>query len=330
MLLSRAFVSSVLAIASWCAFDVLATDAVGSDAGVAETCRRHGLDPAAPAELRVAKTPESVIAVLREAGVKRAKNHLLSPEERAQLKFAIESLTPLHRRILKERLRSLNFVDGMTGGGTALTSTVNPHEPVRLCDIAINAAIFRQNVSEWLSAKERRCFETAGSPLRINIEAGTRLGALVYVLLHEATHVVDSALGITPHFGGVGQSLTTTGRPATAFTDGVWNGLTLPVARYRDPLREQLWFYSGTRPIPVDQAPAMYDSLRRTPFVSLYAGRNWLDDLAEFVTVYHLTEVLKQPYRIVVRRGNQEIFAYEPRKSELVRGRIGQLKQFYN
>jgi hypothetical protein len=32
----------------------------------------------------------------------------------------------------------------------------------------------------------------------------------------------------------------------------------------------------------------------------------------------------------VVRRGNQAIFAYEPMKSDLVRGRIGQLKQFYN
>jgi hypothetical protein len=45
--------------------------------------------------------------------------------------------------------------------------------------------------------------------------------------------------------------------------------------------------------------------------------------------VYHLTEVLKQPYRIVVRKGNAEIFAYEPMKSELVRGRIGQMKRFY-
>lgn len=78
-----------------------------------------------------------------------------------------------------------------------------------------------------------------------------------------------------------------------------------------------------------DQAPAVYASLRRTPFVSVYGARNWLDDFAEFVAVYHLTEVLKQPYRVVVRGGHQEVFVYEPMKSDLVRGRIGQIKRFY-
>jgi hypothetical protein len=34
-----------------------------------------------------------------------------------------------------------------------------------------------------------------------------------------------------------------------------------------------------------------------------------------------LTEKLEQPYRIVIRRAEQEIFAYEPMKSPLVRAR---------
>ena len=47
------------------------------------------------------------------------------------------------------------------------------------------------------------------------------------------------------------------------------------------------------------------------------------------MTVYHVTEVLKQPYRLVIRRGDDEVFVYEPMKSDLVRRRSGQMKRFY-
>ena len=63
--------------------------------------------------------------------------------------------------------------------------------------------------------------------------------------------------------------------------------------------------------------------------MSLYGSSNWSDDLAEFVALYHLTEVLKQPYRIVIRRRGEEIFVYEPMKSDIVRGRVGHMKRFY-
>ena len=293
----------------------------------AEAGRRNGLDPATSLESRVRPVPAAVITLLKEPGQKVPTDHPLSVQERGQLQTAIRSLTPLHRRTLKERLRTLSFLDGMPNN--ALTSIVNPNESFRLCDITVNAAILRQNVSDWLTAKERTCFDTAGSPLRVSVEAGTQFDALTYVLLHEATHVVDSAEGITPQLAAIAQAAKTKVRPVTPFIDGVWSDMRLPVAKYRDPLREQLLFYTGTRPVPVDRAQTIYESLEHTPFVSLYGGRNWFDDLAELVSVYQLTEVLKQPFRIVIRRGNDEVFAYEPTKSELVRHRLGQLKHFY-
>jgi hypothetical protein len=45
--------------------------------------------------------------------------------------------------------------------------------------------------------------------------------------------------------------------------------------------------------------------------------------------VYHWTEVLKQPFRIVILEKGKELFVYEPMKSDLVRGRAGQMKRFY-
>jgi hypothetical protein len=111
--------------------------------------------------------------------------------------------------------------------------------------------------------------------------------------------------------------------------DGIWSELSIPAPAYRDSLRARIWSSPKGGNVSADQAPAVYASLRRTPFVSVYGARNWLDDFAEYVAVYHLTTVLKQPYRIVVRGGQQEVFVYEPMKSELVRGRIGQITRFY-
>ena len=58
-------------------------------------------------------------------------------------------------------------------------------------------------------------------------------------------------------------------------------------------------------------------------------SKNWHDDLAEVVTWYHLTEKLKQPYRIEIRKKGQVIFVYEPMRSGLVRSRFDQMKRFY-
>jgi CubicO group peptidase (beta-lactamase class C family) len=293
----------------------------------AEAYRRHGLDPATPLESRVKSAPDSVLKLFRDAGRPAPKAHPLTDAERTKLNFAMQSLPPLHRRILSERLRGVSFLDGMPN--TALTSTVNSNEPFRLFDITVNAAILSQTVSDWLTNKERTCFDTSGSPLRVIVDAGTNVDALLYVLLHEATHIVDASEGLTPPASADGKRWAADSRPVTPFTEGIWTDLSLPSPPFRDPLRSRLRFYSGSGALPVDQAPQVYASLRRTPFVSLYGGRNSLDDLAEYVTVYHLAEVLKQPYRIIVRRDNEEIFTYEPMKSDLVRRRIGQMKHFY-
>jgi hypothetical protein len=290
----------------------------------AEAVRRHGLDPTSPLESRVKDTPEAVLRMFKEAGDTMPTAHALTEAERLKLSAAFAALPPLHRRVLGERLRGVSFLDGMPN--TALTSAVNPGEPYPLYHITIRAAILRDDVSEWLTWKERTCFEAAGSPMSVAVEAG-KLDALLYVLLHEATHVVDDCLRITPAIPAGDQPAG--GAPAGAFTEGVWSGRTTPSPRYRDPLLERVRYRAGGQTFAIDQADSVYTSLRRTPFVSLYGSSNWYDDLAEYVTLYHLTEVLKQPYRIVIRKEGQEAFAYEPMKSDLVCGRVGQMKRFY-
>ena len=324
---SRIFALVVVFVSAWSGPGRTASAGDPPPADRAEVYRRHGMDPSTSLESRIGATPASVLELFKADGFPAPSAHALTESEQDQLRSAIAALPPLHRRILRERLRTLSFLDGMPN--TALTSTVNPGEPFRLYDITFNAAILRQNVSEWLTKKERTCFDAAGSRLSVSIDAGTKLEALVYVLLHEATHVVDGCLQITPALNPSGRP-SGSGKPAaTAFTEGIWIELSRPVPRYQDPLRESGPFHGKGRAIPVDRAKEVYEALRKTPFVSLYGGRNWLDDLAEYVTVYHLNQVLNQPFRIVVRDGEKPIFEYEPMKSDLVRGRVGQMKRYY-
>ena len=290
----------------------------------AEALRRHGLDPATPLASRVGKTPEKVFKMFEEARMAVPRPHALTDTERRSLAEALAVLPPLHRRILQERLRSLSFLDGMPN--TALMSVVNFEEPYRLYDITIRAGVLHQDVSEWLTEKERTCFDAKGSPLSVSIEAGTR-DAILFVLLHEGTHIVDNCLRITPAVRLDGQPVDA---HLTPFTEAIWTGRTTAAPRYRDPLRERVRFYAGGQVLPIDKAEAVYASLSRTPFVSLYGSSNWYDDLAEYVAVYHLTEKLGQPFRIVLRKDGKEVFAHEPMKSDLVRGRIGQMRQFYD
>jgi hypothetical protein len=295
-----------------------------SPAQRADAVRRHGLDPASPLESRIKDTPVAVLKMFEGAGGAAPTAHALTGEERRKLSTAFAALPPLHRRVLGERLRIISFLDGMPN--TALTSTVNPDQPYRLFDITVRAGILREDVSEWLTWKERTCYEAAGSPLSVSVEAG-KLDAILYVLLHEATHVLDSCLRITPALRSGGQPA----REASAggFIEGVWSEPTIPSPRYRDPLLERVRFRAGGQTLAIDQAESVYTALRRTPFASLYGSSNWYDDLAEYVALYHWTEVLKQPYRIVIRREGEEVFIYEPMKSDLVRGRVGQMKRFY-
>ncbi len=276
-----------------------------------DTLRKYQLDPASSLESRVSPTPISVLKMFADAGEAPPAAHDLTADERRALSAAFAVLPPVHRRILGERLRTISFLDGIPN--TALTSTVNPNEPYLLFDVTVRAGVFRETVSEFLTQKERSCFDTAGSSRNVFIEAGT-LEAIVYVLLHEATHIVDSSLQISQ---------------AGSFTDGVWIDRTTPDPRYRDPLLERVKFRTGGEVLPIARAEALYAFLRRTPFASLYGSSNRHDDLADFFSWYHLTERLKQPYRIVIRDARTEVFAYEPMKSPLQRQRFSQMQRFY-
>jgi hypothetical protein len=276
--------------------------------------RTQGFSADSPLSSRVEKAPESVLATFREAGMS-PREHIITPEEGAAVTAAFEEMPPLQQRVLKERLEGISFLDDMPN--TALTSTVLSADSVRRYHITFRAAVLHQTISQWITEKENTCFSTDDSSIHVAIEAGSE-PAIVYILLHEATHVVDGSLALSDRPSGFRRN----------FTSRVWVGHS--TMAFNDTLLEKNHFRRGGRVYPVSLAASLYAALERTPLVSLYSTSSRNEDLAECLTVYHLTQVLKQPFKVIVTKAGKTVVAYEPVKESRVWQRMRLLAFFYS
>ncbi|MPR35939.1 hypothetical protein GBK04_21955 [Cytophagaceae bacterium SJW1-29] len=269
---------------------------------------------------RVRIAPESVFESFREAGMKPV-NHELTPAEKQKVLHAFALLPPLHQRILNQHLQSISFMDNMPN--TALTSPVDSAGGPKMFNITFRAGLLEETISEWATWKETTCFTPAAdSSYEVRVEGGT-LDAIVYVLMHEATHIVDAVMDITPHPAERNAIVE-----PTPFTKGIWRKMNVPAEPYLDSLLEQTRFRSG-KTVPISLAPEVYQKLAQTPYPSLYAMAAWFEDIAELATIYHLTAKLNQPFYVVVTKDKVEVTRFEPMKNGLVKPRLDQLASFY-
>ena len=270
---------------------------------------------------RIQISPESVFSKFRSAGMKPV-NHVLTNPEKEKVEKAFSVLPPLYQDILKEHLHSISFMDNMPN--TALTSPVETTDSKEKFNITFRAEILYETISEWATWKENTGYlkTNDSEDYHISVEAG-EMDAIIYVLLHEATHVVDAVLKITPHPEN-NEALI----QPTQFTRNIWDAINMPVQEFIIPLLETTRFRSG-KPISISQAAEVYKALLHTPFVSLYGMASWHEDLAEIATIYHLVEKLHQTFRISVKKNDKEIYRYEPLKNELVIKRLPQMANFY-
>ena len=206
---------------------------------------------------------------------------------------------------------------------TALTSPVETADSIKHFNITFRAGILNETISEWATWKEKSVFnDSANKTMEIQIDAG-KLDAIQYVLLHEATHVVDAILGFTPH-GDIADSTMI----PTAFTKDIWRLFNKPAEQFTNPILEKTRFRSG-RIQPIASAPAIYEALKQTPFPSLYAMASCYEDAAELITIYHLTQKLNQHFVILVKDSGRVLARFEPMKNKLVKRRFSKLHFLY-
>jgi hypothetical protein len=250
--------------------------------GIALMPIAHAVQRASPhseeAELRslmdrVGPPSQEAIDEFRKAGMRGIRPHKLTDAERAKVQAVLASLPNLNKHVLEKKLHYLAFVDGIPGEGTGLTS---PVAKTGLDDITLRASILDELLSNFLTTKEHREFRDDGSGITVTVK-GTGTDALTYVLLHESTHVMDFACGITKESHS--QAVT-----------GIWENERKMVPRLASSVAATTYF-SGGRPLGFAQAATVYDALGQTPFVSLYATASPREDFAELVA-WH--EILRQ------------------------------------
>lgn len=313
-----------------CMVNLLATQCFGqsyqqiiSKKNLRSVQKRYALDPERPLVKRIEKTPGSVLKMFGDAGMSPTE-HKLTEEEFGIVASAFAALPPLHRQVLKQHLKSISFLDNMPN--TALTAPITHKESENLYHITFRAGILHESISEWVTGKERTCFAGGDSTISISIQAGL-LSALTYVMLHEGTHVVDGSVGL------LGTD-TISGRPVVnqfrdKFAKKIWGDFRRPIWKFTDSLAIKSIFRPGGRRFSLNEANQIYISLSQTPFVSLYATASWHEDLAELLTIYHLTKVLHQPFRVLVTKNGKQIYRFEPMSSPAVKNRFEQLEHFY-
>lgn len=259
---------------------------------------------------RVAPPTAGVIGHFEAAGMRAVVPHTLTQAERRRVEQALAALPGLHVRVLERHLRHLSFVDGIPGAGTGLTSRVGDTAQF---DITLRASVIGESLGAFLGAKEARLFAPDGSGHGVTVEA-SGADALTYVLLHEATHVVDLALGVTA-------------APANPFARRIWterdgkttNTLLAPLAGSAAAGTR----FRGGAPVPAGRALAVYDALAETPFVSLYATAAPAEDLAELVSWHVISAHLGGSVSIIVRDADGGVVkAYHPLDFPAVKARM--------
>jgi len=287
---------------------------------IAKIQKRYGLDPKVPLTGRIKQTSPEILKKFRDAGFSPVL-HKLNKDDSMKVVRAFNALPPLHQRVLKDHLLGISFLDNMPN--TALTAAVNPDDSLAVFTITFRAEILRQNVSEWLTEKERSYF-TDHPNLKLSIEAG-KLDAILYVLLHEATHVVDGSLGILNDQ----KKNTKIAKDFEPFTEDIWLDRITLAPKYKDTLSSKISFRPGGRKPSIETAKGIYQFASDKPFVSLYSLSSRHEDLAEYLSVSHFTDKLRQPFRIVLYENGNILYRFEPMKSLSVKSRISLMDHFY-
>ena len=292
--------------------------------------KNYSFDPSSPVESRAKNIPGFVLDYLKKLDEKENyKNYSLKEEEMNIIIDSINKLPELHKKVFKERLLGIYFVDNFLGSG--FTEWVLDDNKQVYCFMVFNPRVLKNNISDWITHKENTCFINDNPDINIKIDCGIAYNGFLYILLHESTHVVDYVKIITPYvekplIGILGMKIETKG-----FTQGIWADYSIPEKDHDYNYRKDITFYGfgGGPKINISDSSNVYKQLSQTPFVTIYGSKSWAEDLAEFLAFYHLTQKLNQPYTITVYKGNNAIYSYKPMESAKIKERFLIMEQFY-
>ena len=275
--------------------------------------------PAVAVERRVGPPPDSLVRHLRADNRKNGfrqvpRAAMADPALAADIRQAIASMPEAVRRLVAAKLIGVFTVRDL--GSTAWADHVRGTDGGwQRGIVALDVGAIDRRANTWISWRESSAFRAeAGFSLVGRIaDPGDdgRIGAIRYILLHEFAHVASIGEAYLPDWDD----------PAPATADIC--GFTYVCLSWADqgrhshyddviPERRRIAYYQPPeRQLPAAAAGGLYDGLRQSDFVSLYAATSPHEDFAEAFANYAHVQLLGLPYRIEVRRDGRTIATAE-------------------
>lgn len=296
----------------------------------AKRLENYAFVPGQSIDSRIQQIPEMLLKAWRKwDGKNFYKAYTPNEDEIKIIREAIAQLPPLTKQAMKERLVGLYFISDFMGLG--VTDWILDKDNNVYTYIIINSDTLKKDISELLTWKENTCFVNDDPAYKIKVDVDLNKNGFLYILLHESAHAADYIFNLTPftepYFKKRQQRPNTSAE--TSFTANIWSDYNKSINEY--PFRDAVSFYGISKPpsMKISDAPSIYKELNKSPFISLYGSLSWAEDLAEFLSFYHLTKKMSAHYRINLYRSGELLYSIEPVKNELVNSRFKNLDAFY-
>ncbi len=285
----------------------------------------YHFDPAAPVESRFG-LPERVLISLRQYD-NRPDYEYYEPTG-AEKKLVLDSIAKLPepiRESIRRRMIGIAFLNDFRGSG--MTDFVLDEQGNQYFYLIFNAATLHDNLSTWLTTKEKTCF-IAQPGFDIRVSANVDMSAFPYILAHESLHAIDYVNPITPFVEPFNSMLIRSrGRfppEFTEFTRGVWKSYSVPEEEYRFDGRKKVTFYGFNNgpQLRTGEAAALYDALGSNVFASLYGSMNWAEDAAEWFAFSYLDRVYGADCAFECLSNGTVVARYSPMENTAVSNRV--------
>ena len=243
------------------------------------------------------------------------QNHKLTEEEKKLFLEYFSYLPQKLQQAVTENVYAIYFVDGMWYG--ALTDIIFDENGKAWCTMFLNPDTFHYSLDDWLTYRDNSVFKNVDKKNKMEVKTGDTHTAFLHLFLHESVHVYDYINHITPYYN---EAMKT--QSADNLFYSVWQNMNEPLKKYQNKKFEKAAFYEYGTKIPIKNGKEIIDYLAKTPFCTLYAATNWMDDFAEAVTFYYLQKRFGNNYELTYikdekvnavysYRGNQNVKIYD-------------------
>jgi len=289
----------------------------------------YKFDPASTLESRIQVIPDSTLKLLMQFDQRNDyQAYMPTAGEMKMFEEYCKILPPVNRQVMQSSLVRIYFIKNFIGAGMADFVLSKDRRVYTI--VYINPAVFTAGISGWITYRENSMFKNNDNA-HVEVNCGKKYTALLYVLLHETSHVVDYVHSRTPftdpNFAGV-QGLS---GDMTPFVEGLWDSYNVMNKKTEITENKDLHSY-GLSPAAIDASkiPSLYEKLSRTPVMSAYSSKSWAEDFADTITFYHLTQKLKQPFTITISEKGKSDVVYQPMKTVQSPARLKVINGMYS